>query len=287
MGKLELWPGYMTSIRAHENEVLMCVEIQHKFMRKETILNITYQLMRDVKNNWQENLKKEVIGTTVLTEYTNKTYLIDDIDFSMTPCSKFTPAYQADEISYMEYYETRYNLKITDKKQFMLVSKANERAKRAGNADLIYLIPELCRATGMTDTMRANYKLMQELSNYTRLNPEKRVKALQKFNNRFQSTPESVKVLNEWKMNFDRDLIEVKGRELQAEAILFGNGAEVTASIKGEWNIRNGVSMFKSHPIERWIIFFPRSIKDEALKFVEELKKAGKEMNVDVKDPLQ
>lgn len=51
-----------------------------KFMRKETILEIAKGIMRTSKN-WQEDLKKEVIGTTVLTDYTNKTYMIDDIDF--------------------------------------------------------------------------------------------------------------------------------------------------------------------------------------------------------------
>lgn len=49
-------------------------------MRKETIHDIAKGIMQSSKN-WQEDLKKAVIGTTVLTDYTNKTYLIDDIDF--------------------------------------------------------------------------------------------------------------------------------------------------------------------------------------------------------------
>lgn len=51
-----------------------------KFMRKETILEIAKAIMK-TSRNWQEDLKKEIIGTTVLTDYTNKTYMIDDIDF--------------------------------------------------------------------------------------------------------------------------------------------------------------------------------------------------------------
>lgn len=107
--------------------------------------------MREVHSEWQEKLKREVVGTTVLTEYTNKTYFIDDIDFTMTPKSTFTPATGGEETSYMEYYKTRYNIEIQDRNQFLLVSKAKERDLRAGKTDLIYLIPELCRATGMTD----------------------------------------------------------------------------------------------------------------------------------------
>lgn len=287
MGNLELWPGYLTSIRAHENEVLLCTEISHKFMRKETILNIAYRLMLESKLEWPEQLKKEVVGTTVLTEYTNKTYQIDDIDFTMTPSSKFTPAYKEDEISYSEYYETRHNIKIKDKFQFMLISRANERAKRAGKTELIYLVPELCRATGMTDKMRSDNKLMQTLSAFTRLVPEKRVKALQKFNNRLQSTQESVAVLKEWKMELDSELIKVPGRELPPETIVFGNDEQVTANVKGEWIIRNGTSMYKSVPITRWVAIYPESIKDETEKFLMELKKASNEMSCEMKDPMK
>lgn len=37
---LELWPGYVSSIRQHERDILMCVEIVTKVMRIETLLDI-------------------------------------------------------------------------------------------------------------------------------------------------------------------------------------------------------------------------------------------------------
>ena len=39
----------------------------------------------------------------------------------------------------------------------------------------IYLIPEMCAMTGLTDDMRNDQRLMKELSNHTRISPEKRV----------------------------------------------------------------------------------------------------------------
>lgn len=38
--QLELWPGYITSIRQHERDILMCSEISHKVMRQQTLLHI-------------------------------------------------------------------------------------------------------------------------------------------------------------------------------------------------------------------------------------------------------
>ena len=40
----------------------------------------------------------------VLTRYNNKTYIIDDIDFTMNPMSTFRLTKTDREISYMEYY---------------------------------------------------------------------------------------------------------------------------------------------------------------------------------------
>jgi len=38
--KLELWPGYVTSIRQHETNILLCCGINHKIMRQETALEL-------------------------------------------------------------------------------------------------------------------------------------------------------------------------------------------------------------------------------------------------------
>lgn len=255
-------------------------------MRKETVMDITKRLMREKESSWQEQLKKEVIGTTVLTAYTNKTYLVDDIDFGMTPKSKFKPAYKEDEISYMDYYESRYNIKVKDQFQFMLVSKAKERDLRAGKNELIYLIPELCRATGMTEGMRANFKLMQNLSTYTRLNPDNRVKALQKFNNRIQSTDESTKVLNEWKMELDQQLLTIPARVYPPEMILFGNDEQLPANPKGEWDFRKNRSMYRASPIVRWVCVFPEALRADTDNFLQVLKRACDEMSCQIKDPL-
>lgn len=101
--RIELWPGYTTSIRQHERDILLGVEIIHKVMRTENI----YQIMTDcIKSangrDFQEVFKKRILGTTVLTDYNNKTYRIDDVDFDTTPADVF-PTKQG-ETSFVEYY---------------------------------------------------------------------------------------------------------------------------------------------------------------------------------------
>ena len=64
----------------------------------------------------------------------------------------------------------------------MLVSRAKPRERRAGLAELVYLPPELCRMTGLTDQMRMNFHLMKSLADHTRIGPNDRVDKLLKFN---------------------------------------------------------------------------------------------------------
>lgn len=71
--RLQLWPGYSTSIRQHESTLLMNAEIKFKLMRDETILDIMIRCHNDNRQNWQEAFTREILGSVVLTRYNNKT----------------------------------------------------------------------------------------------------------------------------------------------------------------------------------------------------------------------
>ncbi|KAG5672471.1 hypothetical protein PVAND_002598 [Polypedilum vanderplanki] len=70
-----------------------------------------------------------------------------DTTFHMNPNSTFRLA-NGKEMTYVDYYMSKYGIKINDRQQFLLVSRARERDIRAGKPEMIYLIPELSRATG-------------------------------------------------------------------------------------------------------------------------------------------
>jgi PAZ domain. len=72
----------------------------------------------------------------------------------------------------------------------MLVSRPRKNYKCSVDDSLIYLVPELCRMTGLTDSMRTNFPLMKDLAKYTRLGPSQRVERLQKFNRRLKTDSE-------------------------------------------------------------------------------------------------
>lgn len=96
----------------------------------------------------QENFAHAVIGTVVLTDYNNNTYRIEDVDFSTTPSSTFNLR-NNEKITYVNYYQKKYDIKISNLRQPMLVSKSKTRDRQAAEPECVYLVPELCRATGI------------------------------------------------------------------------------------------------------------------------------------------
>lgn len=77
-------------------------------------------------------------------------------------------------------------MKIYDLDQPLLVNLTKPRERRDGKPEYVYLVPELCRLTGMTEEMRGNFSLMRDLSEHTRINPPVRLKRLENFNQRLQ-----------------------------------------------------------------------------------------------------
>lgn len=95
-----------------------------------------------------------MLGLTVIASYGNyRTYRIDDVNFNLTPMSKFTskegpvnyqyiifnfPLPLLKPISYIDYYKTRYKLDIRSANQPLLLTRDRRNPDK-----LMYLIPEL------------------------------------------------------------------------------------------------------------------------------------------------
>lgn len=130
-------------------------------MRFDTVYSILQSKERARVPDIKTAFCKEIIGTVVLTRYNNRTYHIDDVRFDMNPKHKFKAGDK--EISFIEYYNNRYQIKINDANQPLLVSKPKASDIRAGRNEPVLLVPELCYTTGLTDLMRSDFSVMKRL----------------------------------------------------------------------------------------------------------------------------
>lgn len=278
--KLEVWPGYVTSIRQHENELLLCCEPSNKIIRTDSVYD-QMKLLRGRSGNFQADVQRLLLGQIIMTRYNNKTYKIDDIDFKQTPKHTF-PKKDGTEISYLEYYTNRYKLKIHDTEQPLLVSRPRDVQRRSDGADQqpVILIPELCNMTGLSDDQRANFKLMKALGEYTRPEPPKRVRTLNTFAKRMTTTAESKKTMTDWNLDLQTDLVKLQGRVFKPETILQGGKKTCSYSLdNADWGSAfRDFKLFNTVNCSKWgVIFGPRD-EQETAQFVQLLVKCAPAM---------
>lgn len=284
---LELYPGYLTSIRQHEQDVLMCCELTHRVMRTDTCYSLFEQCMNS-RGDFRDNYKKMVLGTVVMTTYgRNNTYTVSDVEFGVSPESSFET--KNGPITFMQYFKERYNVDIRDPRQPMLVSRSKPRDIRAGLPEMIYLVPELSRITGITDDMRKDFHLMRALADHTRLTPDKRIDRLETFNRRLQQSKESAEVFKFWKTELDRRLVEVQARVLPPETIFFhpeDDNCKILAGDMAEWQMafRNN-PMYLTVALTNWFVVCPQGTQRLIADFMNCVKQAARGMRFHVADP--
>ena len=93
------------------------------------------------------------------------------------------------KISYVRYFSEAYGINIQDRGQPMLLHRAKPRELRSRRqegqeeqaAQEIHLIPELCYLTGMSDEMKADFRVMKDIAVHTRITPAVREKRMLDF----------------------------------------------------------------------------------------------------------
>jgi len=282
--KLELWPGYETSIRQHEDSILLCCEISHKILRTDTVYEQISNISRQFPRDHKRMCEKTLLGSVVMTRYNNKTYKIDDINWDMSPLSTFP--YRDGQMSYVQYYETKYNRKISDNRQPLMTVLPSMRERRAGQGPTI-LVPELCFMTGLSDEQRANFNLMKDMGNYTRQDPKKKVASLQTFAKRCIENPETKKMLDDWKLSFNTELVKFRARLLKPETILGqGNSSHNYKTDNADWGgaFRNW-KQWSVVNLSKWVVIHAAKDAAPVKEFVNSLMKVSPSLGMVMKGP--
>ena len=155
------------------------MDVAFRVVRTDSVLEYISQLRDKAEqkgHDWQEAVSEGLVGCTVVTRYNQKTYKVDRVDYGMSPETTFDK--QGTQTSYSEYYKSKYNENIGDPNQPLLINKD----RKTGNE--VALIPELCQLTGLTDAMRADFRLMKDLAQIVHTNADKKV---QECKNLFQT----------------------------------------------------------------------------------------------------
>ena len=285
--KLEIWPGFITSVDETKGGLQLTCDVSHRILRQETVL----ELMKNIYNHkkggdWQSEIQRQLIGEMVLTRYNHRVYRIDEVDFKKCPTDTFPRGDSGLPMAYAKYYKEAYGIEIKDLKQPLLISRSKRRATGETVERTICLIPEICHLTGLSEVLRQEFRIMRELATFTRKTPAQRAESLAKFIHSVKANPVATKILKSWHLTLSNEPISLNGRVLDPQSIHFGGDYRERVSSKADWSRAvSSKPLLTSVTIDHWLIIHPDRCRDAAKNFTHWMRDLTQRMKWKVMAP--
>ncbi|XP_041642825.1 piwi-like protein 2 isoform X2 [Cheilinus undulatus] len=268
--RLQVWPGYATCIKHTDGGLYLNVDITHKVLRNDSVLDVMNSLYQQSKEHFQDECTKELIGSIIITRYNNRTYRIDAIEWSKSPKDTFT-LMDGTKTTFVEYYSKNYGITISELDQPLLMHRPKERSKPGGKQIItgeILLVPELSFMTGIPEKMRKDFRAMKDLTMHINVSSEQHTQSIKQLLKNMSTNPESLKELNRWGLEIGSEILMIKGRTLPIETICL-QSSSFTTSADVSWSrevVRD--PSISSIPLNIWAIFYPRRCAEQAEELV-------------------
>ncbi|GAB0095298.1 Protein argonaute-3 [Sergentomyia squamirostris] len=283
--KLEIWPGYVTSVDTFEGGLMLNMDVSHRRLSSMTVRELMSDIHNKYPNDFHKQVKAALIGKVVLTRYNYETYTVHEVDFTLSPKDKFLRNGQ--EIDYVEYYRRSYNITVKDLNQPLLINFKEVRVSGSAKKEerTTCLIPELCYLTGLTDSQLNNMTLKRDLATFTNVTPQHRVEGLRKFVENVQESPAANQILASWGLQLGADALNIEARELGVEMVNF-DGHRASAGVEADFT-RDATSKRVLHavPITDWAIVYSERNRNEATIFLTQVTRNANVIGMNVKNP--
>lgn len=287
--RLQVWPGFATSIKRLDGGLHLAVEVIHKVLRNDSVLDIMNVLYQQSKENFQDECTKELLGSIVITRYNNRTYRVDAIEWNKSPKDTFT-LMDGTKTTFVEYYSKNYGISIKEMDQPLLMHRPKERSRPGGKQIItgeILLVPELSFMTGIPEKMKKDFRSMKDLTNYINVNSEQHTRSIKQLLEKIKSHPDSQKELTKWGLDVGSEILMIKGRTLPLETICLHSSSFTTgADVSWSREVVRDPSI-STIPLHTWAIFYPRRCAEQAEELVSSFKKVAGPMGVKVERPIR
>ncbi|XP_060067150.1 piwi-like protein 1 [Ylistrum balloti] len=288
--KLEVWPGYITSVCENEGGLMLLADASHRVLRTETVLQMLHTILQRNPQSFHDVCNRTLIGTIILTRYNNKTYRIDDILWDKSPQHTFTCGNTGEPMTFIEYYKKAYNKTISDHEQPLLLHRPKRKTlpgNKEAKSEAICLIPELCYGTGLTDELRNDFKVMKDIACHTRVTPNQRNLTMKKFIDSVNGNPDAKKELSNWGLELMNDTLSMDGRLLPQENIIYRNYKSL-AGPNADW----GRDVTKQHvitavPLKNWVVLYTKRDGTKASNYIKQMLQCCPQMGIECHPPVR
>ncbi|XP_010631959.1 piwi-like protein 4 isoform X1 [Fukomys damarensis] len=282
--KLSLWPGFAVSVSHFERKLLFVADVSYKVLRNETVLEFMTDLCYKIGTScFIQTCEQQLIGLIVLTRYNNKTYRIDDIDWSVKPTCTFQRR-DGSEITYVDYYKQQYNITLSDLNQPVLVSLLKSRRNDNTEPKIVHLMPELCFLTGLAGQVTSDFQLMKAVAEEIRLSPLGRQQRLARLVDDIQRNKDARFELETWGLHFGSQM-SLTGRVVPSEKILMQDHVCQPMSA-ADWSkdIRT-CKILSVQSLNKWLIVCSNRAENVIDGFLSCLRRVGSSMGFNVGYP--
>uniref|UniRef100_A0A8D0XY84 Piwi like RNA-mediated silencing 4 n=1 Tax=Sus scrofa TaxID=9823 RepID=A0A8D0XY84_PIG len=217
------------------------------------------------------------------TRYNNKTYRIDDIDWSVKPTHTFQKR-DGTETTYVDYYKQQYDITLSDLNQPVLVSRLKSKRNDDTEARMIHLIPELCFLTGLPGQATSDFQLMKAVAQETRLSPLGRQQRVARLADDIQRNKDARFELETWGLHFGCQM-SLTGRVVPSEKILMQDHICQPVSAADWSKDMRACKILSAQSLNKWLIIFSNRAESVTESFLNCLRRVGSPMGFKVDHP--
>ncbi|XP_059910115.1 piwi-like protein 2 [Gadus macrocephalus] len=286
--RLQVWPGYTTSIKRTDGGLFLSVDVAHKVLRNDSVLNAMNIIYQQSTEYFQDECAKELVGSIVITRYNNRTYRIDDIEWKKAPKDAFTLA-DGSNTTFVDYYSKNYGITIKELDQPLLVNRPKERSNPGGKqiTGEILLVPELCFMTGIPERMKKDFRAMKDLTMHINVSSEQHTTSINQLLYKIKNNPETIKELENWGLDVDSEIITTEGRILPPETICM-QSASIVPGADMSWSKEIGrEASISCIPLQVWAIFYTRRCAEQAEELLSTFQKVAGAMGMRIERPIK
>ena len=283
---LDIWPGYKTSLNVLNHKYYINIDSVSKILRTDTAIETIYEIKNNCKNDWESKVKKELVGESVNTKYNKQIYRIDDVDFTQSPRSTFQLE-DGQNISYLDYYKNKYNFEVRDPDQPLLINKPKK-----GKLKSIYLIPEFCLMTGLSDKQRKDFNFMRDITKTIKPDPVARMNSSTSLTEQMETNKKCSEVMKEWEIKVIPRPLSLNSKKIDCGNMLMGENKAFHFERSKNLDRDSQVEMLETKHIKKLVIFFPSDgrkslevFKSTSQQCLADMKvKVGDIIDVEIKD---
>ena len=295
--KYYIHDGFKLSLKSTDNGLLLIIGIKNKIKGELSIYDI---LMDENINNYGEDQDERIeklIGLRFIEDGFSKSKIISDIKFNATNATR---NHGGKTYKIFEYYKEVLKKDITDKNQPLVCVEVK------GDGDgkkFLYYASEYCKLSLINDEDIEDFNFMNNLSKYTKLNPDEKIKQIKKCLDLFKD--KTKKIDSKKEDNEDKNkIIEKKDSEVynSSDEKRKFYGIEITPfekDIKSFYitqpkfnNIKktnisiNGLFEVGREKINtnKWICLYPKSIEKQTYTLLDKFLECSRGLGINIKN---